>query len=196
MLTATAENVIDVYAPCYAISDHYPICLTRKLSHCKAPEQDHKTILYRAMTHFEQDQFLLGLECQPCFQSGFTTNHSCESALTAIIDDLISTIHKTEIVGTVLLYLSKAFDLVDHKILLSKLKCYQFCEESSHGLYPIFLKDSSKSLLQGSYQAQYIFPNGFHKDRSWDLFFLCYISMIWPSKWINPRLISLWTMLH
>ena len=61
-------------------------------------------------------------------QSGF--NHSCESALTAIIDDWISAIDKNEIVGTVLLDLSKAFDLVDHKILLSKLKCYQFGEGS------------------------------------------------------------------
>ena len=44
-----AENIIDVYVPCYAISDHYPVCLTRKLSHCKASEQGHKTITYRAM---------------------------------------------------------------------------------------------------------------------------------------------------
>ena len=62
-----AENIIDVYVPCYAISDHYHVCLTRKLSHCKASEQGHKTITYRAMKHFDQDQFLLDLECQPWF---------------------------------------------------------------------------------------------------------------------------------
>ena len=63
-------------------------------------------------------------------QSGFRNNHSCESALTIIIDDCITAIDKNELVGTVLLDLSKAFDLMDHKILLSKLRWYQFGEGS------------------------------------------------------------------
>ena len=50
-------------------------------------------------------------------QSGFRSNHSCESTLTAIIDDWFSAIDRNEIVGTVLLDLSKAFDLVDVKII-------------------------------------------------------------------------------
>ena len=62
-----AQNIKDVYVPCYAISDHYPVCLTHKLSHCKDKELDHKTITYRAMKHFDEDQFLLDLECQPWF---------------------------------------------------------------------------------------------------------------------------------
>ena len=60
-----AENIVDVYVPCYAVSDHNPICLTRKLSQCKTSEQGHKTITYRAMKDFDQDQFLQDLECQP-----------------------------------------------------------------------------------------------------------------------------------
>ena len=61
-------------------------------------------------------------------QPGFRNNHSCESALTAIIDDWISAINNNELVGTILIDLSKAFDLVDQNILLYKLKCYQFSE--------------------------------------------------------------------
>ena len=55
----------DAYAPYYAISNRYPICLTRKLSQCKTSEQGHKTITYRTMKLFDQDQFLQDLECQP-----------------------------------------------------------------------------------------------------------------------------------
>ena len=62
-------------------------------------------------------------------QFGFRANHSCETALTAIIDDWI-TIDNNEIVETVLLDLSKAFDLVSHNLLLEKLQQYQLSAAS------------------------------------------------------------------
>ena len=49
-------------------------------------------------------------------QSGFRKDHSCEIALTALVDDWITAIDKNEVVGTVFLDFSKAFDLVDHKL--------------------------------------------------------------------------------
>ena len=51
-------------------------------------------------------------------QSGFRTNHSCQTALVKLLDDWIAAIDNNEIVGTVFLDLSKAFDLVDHSLLL------------------------------------------------------------------------------
>jgi hypothetical protein len=55
-------------------------------------------------------------------QSGFRPKHSCQTALVKLIDDWITAIDNNEIVGTVFLDLSKAFDLVDHDILIKKFK--------------------------------------------------------------------------
>ena len=63
--TNKPENIVEVLVPCYAISDHYPVCLTRKLSNKDSSEPKHKTITYRSMSHFETSAFLTDLEAQP-----------------------------------------------------------------------------------------------------------------------------------
>ena len=45
-------------------------------------------------------------------QSGIRKDHSCETALTDMVDDWITAIDRNEVVGTVFLDFSKAFDLV------------------------------------------------------------------------------------
>ncbi|KAL4238884.1 hypothetical protein ACF0H5_003591 [Mactra antiquata] len=63
-------------------------------------------------------------------QSGFRTNHSCETALISIVDRWISAINDNQYVGTVFLDLSKAFDLVNHSILIKKLTSFNFSPKS------------------------------------------------------------------
>ena len=63
-------------------------------------------------------------------QSGFRTNHSCETALNFMTDSWLNAIDQGEMIGVVLVDFKKAFDLVDHNILLTKLKLYGIKNET------------------------------------------------------------------
>ena len=55
-------------------------------------------------------------------QSGYRKNHSCETALVKTIDDMQRMISDGNLVAVILLDLSAAFDTVDHKVLIDRLK--------------------------------------------------------------------------
>ena len=57
-------------------------------------------------------------------QSGFRKHHSCQTALIKLINDWLSYIYRGNIVGAIFFDLKKAFDVVDHEMLLQKLALY------------------------------------------------------------------------
>ena len=57
-------------------------------------------------------------------QSGFRANHSCETILIKITDEWLEAMDKGLFTGVVMIDLRKAFDVVDHKLLLKKLQVY------------------------------------------------------------------------
>ena len=69
------------------------------------------------------------------YQSGFRRLHSCQTALTKIVDNWLNALNNKETVGTVFLDLSKAFDLVNHKLLLQKLAMYGFMDSAKKQFY-------------------------------------------------------------
>ena len=58
--------------------------------------------------------------------SGFMKSHSCSTALLKMTEDWRSSIDNKEAVAAVAVDLSKAFDAIDHSLLLAKLKFYGF----------------------------------------------------------------------
>lgn len=63
-------------------------------------------------------------------QSGFRPNHSCETSLLQMISKWLDAINSSQMIGMVMIDFRKAFDLVDHTLLLKKLKYYKISEET------------------------------------------------------------------
>ena len=63
--TNVQENITQVSVPVYALSDHYPVCLTRKISNDFESGPIHKLILYRDTKSFNEATFISELENQP-----------------------------------------------------------------------------------------------------------------------------------
>lgn len=94
-----------------AVSDFRPISILPALS--KVVE----SILKSQMQQFVSDHKLL-FE----MQSGFRPGHSTTTAMLRVTDDLSTALEREHVVALVLLDFKKAFDLVNHSLLLSKLR--------------------------------------------------------------------------
>ena len=89
---------------------------------------------------FESNQLLYSL------QSGFRVKHSCHTSLSYLTNTWLTSLNKGEMTGTLFLDLSKAFDLVNHELLIKKLSAYHITNNSLAFLSPIYLIEVSMFL--------------------------------------------------
>ena len=60
-------------------------------------------------------------------QYGFREAHSCEHAIRKVVNGIVKSLENKETSACVLLHLSKAFDTIEHTIMLEKLALYGIC---------------------------------------------------------------------
>lgn len=122
------------------LSDFRPISLLSVLS----------KILERHI-HIQITEFLNNNKLESNIQSGFRKNHSTSTALTHLVDDFLRNIDEGRCICLVMIDFSKAFDTLDHSMLLAKLHYLGFSE---------FAIDLMRSYLNGRKQAVVIDNNG------------------------------------
>ena len=88
------------------------------------------------------------------YQSGFRPKHSCQTALTQLIDNWLQDINQKRMIGTLYLDFQKAFDLVNHNIILEKLRIY-FPNSTIISMIKSYLDE----------RHQYVYLNSIKSDR-------------------------------
>lgn len=85
----------------------------------------------------------------PKKQSGFRSGYSCASALADITDDILRASDDNKVSVLILLDYSKAFDMLNHDILLRLLHFIGFCD-SARDFMTSFLSDRTQQVIIGN----------------------------------------------
>jgi len=64
VFTNIPGNIIELNIPSYALSDHFPVAITRKCHHNIATKPYNNYIMYRSVKHFSDTEYLTDLSYQ------------------------------------------------------------------------------------------------------------------------------------
>ena len=106
-------------------------------------------------------------------QSAYPPYHPCETVLLSLTDNWLKAMNSKELVGAVLLDLSKAFDLVDRSLLLSKINMYHIDNIFQQWLESYLRHQSLRCCINGHFQSL----EAFHEALSWAPSSSCCTSM-------------------
>ena len=101
-------------------------------------------LLYSQITGFA-DKFLVPDFCG--FRKGFNTQH----ALLRLMGTCKESLDKREVAGALLMDLSKAFDCIEHELLIAKLNAYGFSKKAQLLIYNYISGRKQRVKLNGSF---------------------------------------------
>lgn len=111
------------------------------------------------------------------YQSGFRKFYSTASVLSNVLDNIISSLDEGDLVALLLLDFSKAFDTINHNLLLAKLKYYGFSDMALHFVESYLSKRYQKVLINGKESTKCLIPSGVPQGSILGpLFFIIYIA--------------------
>ena len=112
------------------------------------------------------------------FLFGFREGYGTQNALLRFMETCKRTLNKVGVTGALLTDLSKAFDCLNHGLLIAKLNAYCF-STSALLLVNSYLNERKQSVkIMGPSAHGKKQRLVYHRVRSWDLFCLIYTSMI------------------
>ena len=102
-------------------SNYRPISLLRLISK-----------IFEKIVHDQMIDSLSQYNILHRYQSGFRTKHSNDLCLSCLNDKILKRFDNGLFTAMILLDLQKAFDTIDHNILLEKLMAIGFCDDTVH----------------------------------------------------------------
>ena len=84
---------------------------------------------------------------------GFRKNHNAQYSLLKMIENWKKQLDNGEKVGVIFMDLSKAFDTINHSLLLAKLKAYGFSNQALRLLQSYLCNRFQRSIINGSFSS-------------------------------------------
>ena len=110
-------------------------------------------------------------------QSGFRRGHSTETAPIKIIDELLFNLDNDKVSGMVMIDYRKAFDMVDHELLLKKLEVYGIVNHKLKWCQSYLLNRKQVVRLSGKMSSEVVMKYGVPQGSILGpLFFLLFIN--------------------
>ena len=107
--------------------------------------------IFEKIVHDQTQNFINENEFFYHYQSGFRKNYSTNSCLSYLQDKILKGFDSNLLTGMILIDLQKAFDTIDHKILLDKMYFFGFSQKVVSWFKSYLLKRQFKVNLNGTF---------------------------------------------
>ena len=107
-----------------------------------------KVTLTQIAKHCEENKLL------PAYQSAYRSNHSCETVLVKLVDDLLWAMKEQLVTAVVILDLSAVFNTVDHDLLLEVLEKRFGVTDNTKQWYCSYIKPRWFRVIIGKHKSE------------------------------------------